>query len=277
VVAVDDASATTESEEVMPTEREIIEAKLREHDRKPCVADAMVGKTFALLTVLAVVGRDSQHRALIRCKCACGRETTKMYYEVRSGGTRSCGCLVRNNLVLASAAYAKVRKRRVTKSCPHCGEQFAINQYALARGHGKFCSISCATAARRERTQSPEILGKKFWACVEKNGPVQAHAVHLGPCWQWTGTRNRGGYGVLSHGRHEKLMAHRASWLLHNGPPRELVLHRCDNPSCVNPSHLFEGSHADNIHDMVAKGRNAQALDAKTQALAALARLAGDE
>lgn len=97
---------------------------------------------------------------------------------------------------------------------------------------------------------------ERFWAKVVKH-PGDA-------CWEWTACRfkpprsNFLGYGCFSFRR--KLQgAHRVSWILHNGPIPDgmWVLHKCDNPPCCNPAHLFLGSPKDNVLDMVAKGRNA--------------------
>ena len=76
-------------------------------------------------------------------------------------------------------------------------------------------------------------------------------------CWQWTGARDKQGYGRLSPAVGVFLRAHRFSWELHNGPVPEglLVCHRCDNPECTNPNHLFLGSPQDNMDDKVRKGR----------------------
>lgn len=73
-------------------------------------------------------------------------------------------------------------------------------------------------------------------------------------CWVWTACRSRDGYGVMNVG-----LAHRFSWKAFRGPiPKSMyVLHKCDNPSCVNPDHLFIGTQFDNMRDMKAKGREA--------------------
>lgn len=75
-------------------------------------------------------------------------------------------------------------------------------------------------------------------------------------CWLWEGATIRSGYG-----RHNingvQMGAHRASWIIHNGdiPDGMHVCHKCDTPPCVNPDHLFLGTHADNMRDMQAKER----------------------
>ena len=77
-------------------------------------------------------------------------------------------------------------------------------------------------------------------------------------CWLWLASTCRDGYGAFWDGRLK--LAHRFSYELYVGPiPDEaLVLHRCDVPHCVNPAHLFLGTHADNSADKMAKGRQAR-------------------
>lgn len=75
-------------------------------------------------------------------------------------------------------------------------------------------------------------------------------------CWWWLGALTEKGYGIAAlAGSHVR--AHRLSWLLHRGPIPNgiLVCHHCDTPCCVNPDHLFLGTHQDNVRDMDMKGR----------------------
>jgi hypothetical protein len=89
----------------------------------------------------------------------------------------------------------------------------------------------------------------RFWSRVDKSNGLDA-------CWMWTAGLHNRGYGRIRwNGMPE--CAHRIVWMLINGAiPNELeVLHRCDNPPCCNPGHLFLGTQADNMHDRDAKGR----------------------
>lgn len=78
-------------------------------------------------------------------------------------------------------------------------------------------------------------------------------------CWLWTGATQRNGYGVIKMDYPSKrnVAAHRFSWALVNGaiPDGMVVCHKCDNPPCVNPDHLYAGTLKDNARDMVERGR----------------------
>ena len=75
-------------------------------------------------------------------------------------------------------------------------------------------------------------------------------------CWVWHGCRQSSGYGQIRYDG-KMTLAHRLSWQAHYGPIPQgrLVLHHCDTPSCVNPRHLFIGTHRDNMLDCINKGR----------------------
>lgn len=95
-------------------------------------------------------------------------------------------------------------------------------------------------------------LATRFWNKVQR-GTGDA-------CWLWTGKRDHFGYGIIWNGS-GPLYAHRVSWELEHGQIQRglCVCHRCDVPACVRPSHLFLGTHADNMRDKVAKGRQGAA------------------
>mgnify|MGYP001614251477 CR=1 FL=1 len=108
----------------------------------------------------------------------------------------------------------------------------------------------------------PVPLVDRFWAKVDKHGPVPEHCPELGPCWLWLGALNRDGYGDIARTgrRGGRTKSHRYSWELHFGPipTGKEVCHHCDNPPCPNPRHLFLGTQKDNIRDMLTKGRGGQ-------------------
>lgn len=91
-----------------------------------------------------------------------------------------------------------------------------------------------------------EIDPSEFWSRVKK-GPG---------CWEWSGYRDLLGYGVIKkNGRRVK--AHRVAYWITFGPAiKPFICHHCDNPSCVRPDHLFEGTSEDNNRDRDVKGRH---------------------
>jgi hypothetical protein len=166
---------------------------------------------------------------------------------------------------------------RVALTCAHCGAAFTLKPSAIRKGQGTYCSRACQYAGQRQRSDAPcpqcgqsiqrrgtaskfcsracyvaartVPLAVRFWAKVQKSAG----------CWTWTANHLPKGYGVIGVGAADQglKLAHRVSWEIHFGPiPAGLfVCHRCDNPPCVRPDHLFLGTVQDNVDDMVAKGR----------------------
>lgn len=102
----------------------------------------------------------------------------------------------------------------------------------------------------QKKNENRKPIFERFWEKVEKTDT----------CWLWTGARTVPGYGKIGEGgdKGNTLLAHRVSWEMVNGKvPEDLfVCHKCDNPPCVRPSHLFLGTPKDNMSDKVLKGRN---------------------
>lgn len=118
--------------------------------------------------------------------------------------------------------------------------KFPSRQRRFIVGHGA-----------RGITYVRESLSERFWKKVDKRSADD--------CWNWTAYRDKDGYGHirLDNSKHSDAPSHRVSYELANGtiPDGMFVCHSCDNPSCVNPNHLFLGTHIDNMRDCVTKGR----------------------
>lgn len=99
------------------------------------------------------------------------------------------------------------------------------------------------------RIYTPRPIAERFWEKVDCTGDG---------CWEWRASTARTGYGKFGVSHQKWVAAHRIAFGLEH-PATDLtglhVLHRCDNPPCVRPSHLFLGTNHDNILDMSAKGR----------------------
>lgn len=116
-------------------------------------------------------------------------------------------------------------------------------------------------------------------ATVKPHGSLrerfESKVVKTDSCWLWVGGKNKQGYGKLRIGGKggEHVRAHRVSYELHRGPIPDgfFVMHKCDNPSCVNPEHLDIGTAMDNVADMVSKDRHTYGERTKKSKLTNLA------
>lgn len=170
------------------------------------------------MTLLRIVGRSQHGKPLGEYRCECGSTKIILVASVKSGNTLSCGCFQRE--------------------------------------------LTAERSRRRHYPRRP--LAERFWEKVDKEGPLPPQRPELGPCWIWTCALTHG-YGTFTveiirspRGTVQE-SAHRVAWRLLRGeiPFGIEVLHHCDVPACCNPAHLFLGTQADNIRDMIAKGRAA--------------------
>lgn len=180
---------------------------------------------------------------------------------------------------------------KVIKVCKTCSKDF-VSYDVGKRALSVCCSVACAAEQRKiERAQRENRIcpicsvGFKILKCISKTycskkcqhkslvkldhlssdqqldllrSKYEKLVIKQDGCWQWNGATQKG-YGALLFMR-KNIRAHRASWILHNGqiPDSMHVLHKCDNPPCSNPEHLFLGSHKDNMKDMRSKGLHRQ-------------------
>lgn len=134
---------------------------------------------------------------------------------------------------------------RVKFSCFNCGNA-VFKLKSQHKGNRVFCSKSCWY-----NTRTSKSIEESFWERVNKTNS----------CWIWTGQAPNG-YGRIDRST-GSYSSHRVSWELHFGrvPEGMHVLHKCDNPLCVNPEHLFLGSQVDNNTDKISKSRQAKGED----------------
>lgn len=133
------------------------------------------------------------------------------------------------------------KRTRTIATCEQCGKSFTPVHASV----GRFCSPACFG---KHRTRP---LLDRFWERVDRTDG----------CWMWTGPTTKAGYGIIrsAGGRNgTTLYVHRLSYEIHHGPIDDglVVMHACDNPRCVNPSHLSIGTHGENHADMISKARH---------------------
>lgn len=221
--------------------------------------------------------------------CECGKEFTTTLELVKKGKTRSCGCYSRQvnrdraieykngekigDLIYLSDAGKSSGSRLANFQCV-CGNIFTTRIETAKSGTTKSCGcltsklLSEAGKLRDNSTNAKPIEVIKFQSIPamsdsDKNRFWSKVAFTANPncCWEWQGNKRRNGYGrfslTVSAQKDISLIAPRVAYFLNYNeqPLKQSVLHTCDNPTCVNPKHLFLGTHKENTDDMMKKGR----------------------
>lgn len=130
-----------------------------------------------------------------------------------------------------------------------CGSTHITNGVSLRHGRVVSCGCYQKEVAKALAITQPHPLIDRLLRYVTPDAENE--------CWIWNGYKNEQGYGMIRYNGKQSF-AHRMSYEIHTGPITKgrLLMHSCDNPSCVNPKHLSEGTSQDNSDDMHAKGRN---------------------
>lgn len=149
----------------------------------------------------------------------------------------------------------------IYKKCITCGIDFKIKPYG--RSKGKYCGLKCIRYVGNKSFLGVN-KGKGFWQIAteeQKKERIKSEfdrlVIKQDGCWKWGRVPLQNGYGTISMGRSKTLLAHRASWEINFGeiPKSHYVCHKCDNPICTNPDHLFIGTAKDNTRDCLNKKR----------------------
>lgn len=179
-----------------------------------------------------------------------------------------------HNLKIKLAILKQGRITKPTKECPKCNR--VLDRILDFKNNSKRTSSYCldcdkiygAELARKrragmseeEKENRKEVKRKAIrpWFVKLYARTIKEECIYpeLGDCWNWIGSKNKKGYGKMTvNGKNSYV--HRLSYEVSNNESLGdlLALHKCDNPSCVNPSHLFSGTQSDNLKDMIGKGR----------------------
>lgn len=182
----------------------------------------------------------------------CGNECVITYRKINLHGKIESNCKTCGNKFLFNRSELKKAKGAGSfcsrkcqangheiKECLSCKKKFKAFKCLLEKGQSKYCSIACL------RSKSPE---ERFWDAVEKGKKEN-------DCWGWNLKKDKDGYSIFSI--EKSIKAHRYSYEIHHGkiPAGLIVCHKCDNPTCTNPLHLYAGTHKDNALDKIDKNR----------------------
>lgn len=177
-------------------------------------------------------------------------ERQRRYRETHRDEVRQKNAVRMRQLRADRKAGLKPKKElSIERVCVGCGKVFFVECEAHAKQR-RWCSSTCSN----RRYVGLEV--ERFWSYVDRSGGLEA-------CWPWVGGSDvKDGRGRFWIGNTTEY-ASRFAWSATYGevPESLFVLHRCDNPPCCNPLHLFLGTLSDNTQDMLAKGRGRYGLN----------------
>lgn len=208
---------------------------------------------YGLWETLGDSAKNLKGAVLLKCKCECGLEKYILRSNLKNGHSKACkSCSQRKDKFLnkrfGKLTVIKCLKKSKSVCKCECGNiKIVYNSYLI---NGKNLNCGCSSGIVRkdyDEDRKQKMLSK---IKISSNG-----------CWEWQKSKNLKGYGCFSY-KGQPMSAHRVAWLLFKGdiPKNQCILHKCDNPSCINPDHLWRGTQSENMQDMIKKGRRDFAL-----------------
>lgn len=182
----------------------------------------------------------SIHNSSILSCLTCNKKFKRPNSEIKKGGGKYC-----------SKKCMDFGKSEI-KNCIRCNKEFKTYKSNIKRGNGRFCSLSCSGKSTYKNKSCFQTLTpqERFFKNISNEN-------HPDNCWIWIGLKNKFGYGRIRM-NYSDHTAHRYSYELHKEQIKNylLVCHTCDRPMCVNPDHLYLGTHQDNAVDRKTRNRN---------------------